>query len=120
MNGAAISPARALVRANPRRLSASRARAVARLRLLSAAAALTGVTTRDFVVALLLSLSLSLSLSVSLSLSLSLALSLSRSVLLRLHSYARVVSSVLAPAEASGIRNTVPPNKEIGWDGCAK
>ena len=52
MNDAAVSPARALVRANPRRLSASRARAVARLRLLSAAAALTDVTTRDFLVVL--------------------------------------------------------------------
>ena len=43
MNGAAISPARALVRANLRRLSASLPRSVARRRLLSAAAALTRV-----------------------------------------------------------------------------
>ena len=67
-------------------LSALRPRAVARRRLLSAAAALTGVTTRDFFV----------------------ALSLSRSVLLRLFSYARVLL-VLAPAEAGGIHYTGPP-----------
>ena len=51
MNGAVVSPARALVRANPRRLSASLLRAL---------------------------------------------------------------------AEAGGIRNTAPPNKEIEWDGCEK
>ena len=45
--------------------------------------------------------------------------SLSRSMLLRLFSYARVLL-VLAPTEAGGIRSTAPPNKEIGWDGCAK
>ena len=43
MNGAAQFPARALVRANPRRLSPSLPRAVARRRLLSAAAVLTHV-----------------------------------------------------------------------------
>ena len=59
---------------------------------------------RDFVVVLFLSLSLSLSLS--------------RSALLRLLSYAQVLLA-LGPAEAGGIRNTAPPNKEIGWDGCA-
>ena len=55
MNGAAKTWARALVRANPRRISAFQPRAVARRRLLSAAVAPTGVTTRDFVVALFLS-----------------------------------------------------------------
>ena len=59
MNGAAKTSARALVRANPRRLSASLPRAIARRRLLSPAAVITGVTTRDFFVALSLSLSLS-------------------------------------------------------------
>ena len=43
MNGAAVSPARALVRANPQRLTASWPRAVVRRRLLSAAAVLTRV-----------------------------------------------------------------------------
>ena len=86
MNSAAKTSARALVRANPRRLPASLPRAVARRRLQSAAAALPSVTTRDFFV----------------------ALSLSRSVLLRLFSYARVLL-VLAPAEVGGIRYTRPP-----------
>ena len=84
MNGAAKSSARALVRANPRRLLASLPPAVARRWLLSAAAALTSV--------------------------------LSRSVLPQLLSSARVLL-VLSPAEAGGIRNIEPPNREMEWAG---
>ena len=46
---------RAMARANPRRSAACQFRAAARRRLLSIAAALTDVTTRDFVVALSIS-----------------------------------------------------------------
>ena len=98
MNGEAISSARALVRANPRRLTASWPRVVAHRRLLSAAAALTRVANARLRRR---------------------AVSLSRSVLLWLLSYARV-PFVLVPAEAGGIRNIAPPNKEMGWVRCAK
>ena len=96
MNSAAISLTRALVRANPRRLTASWSLAVG---CCQQQPYLPMLPTRDFVVALYLCLS--------------------RSVLLWLLSYARV-PFVLTPAEAGDIRSTAPPNKEMGWDGCAK
>ena len=77
-------------------MSACQPRAVARRRLLSAAAALTGVTTRDFVIALSLSGRASRPLS-----------------------YVRVLRA-LVPTEAGGIRNTGPPMKEMIMDGCAE
>ena len=97
MNGAANTSTRALVHANPRRLSALRPRAVARHRLLSLAAALTRVANAR----------------------LRRPAFLSRSVLLRLLSYARE-PLVLAAAEAGGIRNTEPPMSGISWKGARK
>ena len=95
MNGTAKYSARALVPANLRRLSASLPRAVARRRLLSATAVLTGVTTRDFVATLFLSLSLSALPDCS-----------------AMRKYL-----VLTPAEAGGIRYSGPPSREKVWVG---